>query len=90
MEEGGGEMRFSLPAVPSPGPLLFLLAACREVARAGGHTTGAVAVQLLEWQLSNAVLEAFRYGQKLHNSDPVVCVFIQQEGQCFNTCAFHV
>ena len=60
MDEGGGEMKFSLPAAPSPGPLLFLLAACREVARAGGHTTGAVPVQLLQWQLSNAVLQAFR------------------------------
>ena len=62
MDEGGGEMRFSLPAAPSPGPLLFLLAACRELARAGGHTTGALAVQLLEWELSNAVLQAFRWG----------------------------
>lgn len=60
MDEGGGEMRFSLPAAPSLGPLLFLLAACRELARAGGHTTGAVAVQLLEWELGNAVLQAFR------------------------------
>ncbi len=60
MDEGGGEMRFSLPAAPSPGPLLFLLAACRELARAGGHTTGAVAVQLLQWELGNAVLQAFR------------------------------
>ena len=60
MEEGGGEMRFRLPAAPSLGPLMFLLAACREVARAGGHTTGAVAVQLLEWELGNAALEAFR------------------------------
>lgn len=60
MEEGGGEMRFRLPAAPSPGPLMFLLAACREVARAGGHTTGAVAVQLLQWELGHAVLEAFR------------------------------
>ena len=60
MEEGGGEMRFRLPAAPSPGPPMFLLSACREVARAGGHTTGAVAVQLLEWDLGNAVLEAFR------------------------------
>jgi len=51
MDEGGGEMRFSLPAAPSPGPLLFLLAACRELARAGGHTTGAVAVQLLSWAM---------------------------------------
>ncbi|KAL0025084.1 hypothetical protein WJX79_007064 [Trebouxia sp. C0005] len=58
MDEGGGEMRFSLPAAPSPGPLLFLLAACRELARAGGHTTGAVAVQLLQWELGNAVLQA--------------------------------
>ena len=60
MDEGGGEMRFSLPAAPSPGPLLFLLAACRELARAGGHTTGAVAVQLLQWELGNAVLQALR------------------------------
>ena len=65
MEEGGGEMRFRLPAAPSPGPLMFLLAACREVARAGGHTTGAVAVQLLEWDLGNAVLEAFRCSDPL-------------------------
>ena len=35
MEEGGGEMRFRLPAAPSPG-------------------------QLLEWELGNAALEAFR------------------------------
>jgi hypothetical protein len=61
MDEGGGEMRFSLPAAPSPGPLLFLLAACRELARAGGHTTGAAAVQLLQWELGNAVLQALRW-----------------------------
>ena len=66
MEDGMGDMRFSLPAAPSPGPLLFLLAACREVARAGGHTTGAVAVQLLEWELSNAILEAFRWRSYSH------------------------
>ena len=60
MEDGSEEMRFSLPGTPSPGPLLFLLAACREVARAGAHTTGAAAVQLLEWELSAAVLNAFR------------------------------
>ncbi len=60
MDEAGGEMRFSLPAAPSPGPLLFLLAACRELARAGGHTTGAVAVQLLQWELGNAVLQVSR------------------------------
>ena len=32
----GEEMRFALPAAPSPAALLFLLAAGREVARAGG------------------------------------------------------
>ncbi|KAL0023565.1 hypothetical protein WJX77_002562 [Trebouxia sp. C0004] len=58
MDEGGGDMRFRLPAAPSPGPLLFLLAACRELARAGSHTTGAAAVQLLQWELGNAVLQA--------------------------------
>ena len=66
MDEGGGEMRFRLPAAPSPGPLLFLLAACRELARAGGHTTGAVAVQLLQWELGNAVLQAFRCWCPMH------------------------
>ncbi len=30
-----GEMRFSLPAAPSPAVLLALLAACRELERAG-------------------------------------------------------
>lgn len=72
MEEGGGEMRFRLPAAPSPGPLMFLLAACREVARAGGHTTGAVAVQLLEWELGHAVLEAFRCAAPLSLRMPEV------------------
>ena len=34
---GGGpsEMRFSLPAAPSPAVLMLLLAACRELERAG-------------------------------------------------------
>lgn len=71
-EEGGGEMRFRLPAAPSPGTLMFLLAACREVARAGGHTTGAVAVQLLEWELGNAALQAFRSSHSFFTLMPLL------------------
>lgn len=59
-EEGVGEMRFKLPASASPGAMLFLLAGCREVARAGGHSAGSAAIRLLQWQLSHAVLQAFR------------------------------
>ena len=41
-----GEMRFSLPAAPSPAVLLALLAACRELERAGAeHTRAAVSLQ---------------------------------------------
>ena len=60
MDEGVGEMRFKLPGSASPGAMLFLLAGCREVARAGGHSAGTAAVRLLQWQLSHAVLQAFR------------------------------
>lgn len=34
----GMEMRFSLPAAPSPAVLMVLLAACRELERAGVDT----------------------------------------------------
>lgn len=61
MDEGIGEMRFKLPASASPGAMLFLLAGCREVARAGGHSVGTAAVRLLQWHLSHAVLQAFRF-----------------------------
>ena len=67
MDEGVGEMRFKLPASASPGAMLFLLAGCREVARAGGHSAGPAAVRLLQWHLSHAVLQAFRCATLLSN-----------------------
>ena len=51
-------MRFALPAAPSPAALLFLLAAGREVARAGGHLVPLPALALLEWELGGAGLAA--------------------------------
>ena len=62
-DELGGpaeEMRFPLPAAPSPVAQAALLAACREVARAGGHAVSEPALALLAWELGNAVLAAFR------------------------------
>jgi hypothetical protein len=64
-DELGGEteeMHFALPAAPSPAAQEALLAAGREVARAGGHSLGAGAVALLCWELGDAVLQAFRSG----------------------------
>ena len=63
MEEGMEDMRFKLPAAASPGVLLFLLAGCREVARAGAHFAGPAAIRLLQWHLSHAAMQAFRLSQ---------------------------
>ena len=68
MDEGMGEVRFKLPASASPGALLFLLAGCREVARAGARFAGPAAVRLLQWHLSHAVLQAFRSEQLVPTS----------------------
>jgi hypothetical protein len=57
LTQDDGEMRFSLPAAPSPAVLLALLAACRELERAGGHAAGAPALALLEWDLLGTVLQ---------------------------------
>ncbi len=53
-------MRFALPAAPSPAALLFLLAAGRELARAGGHLVPPPALALLEWELGGSGLAAIR------------------------------
>ena len=53
------ETRFQLPAVPSPGAMMYLLAAGRELQRAGGAKAGAVALDLLEGVLAAAALDAF-------------------------------
>ena len=57
----GEEMRFPLPAAPSPAAQGALLAACREVARAGGHAIAEPALALLAWELGDAFLAAFRW-----------------------------
>ena len=41
-------MRFSLPAAPSPAVLLALLAACRELERAGGHAAVSTNIKYIE------------------------------------------
>ncbi|GAX74233.1 hypothetical protein CEUSTIGMA_g1682.t1 [Chlamydomonas eustigma] len=55
-EAPAADMRFHLPACPSPSAMALLEAACQEVRRAGDHTAGVEALQVLEWELSEAVL----------------------------------
>lgn len=62
-DEGGGapeETRFFLPCNPSPGVMMLLLAASREVQRAGLPLSGSSALQILLWELSQGVLGAFK------------------------------
>lgn len=55
---GAGEMRFQLPATPSPSAVQLALAACQEADHAGGHLLEDEALLLLKWQLGGAVLAA--------------------------------
>ncbi|KAK9836059.1 hypothetical protein WJX84_002269, partial [Apatococcus fuscideae] len=61
-EEAGGaaEMRFWQPAAPSPTILALLLAACREVQRAGGPLVSQAALRQLAWHLSASVESTIR------------------------------
>lgn len=54
------EMRFALPAAPSPPAQAFLLAGAQEVARAGGCFLSADALALFIWYLGDAALSTFR------------------------------
>jgi len=61
-EEGGSapeETRFGLPCSPSPGVMLFLLGASRELQRCGTPTSPTSALQTLQWDLGKAVLHSF-------------------------------
>ena len=80
--DGGGRGGDEVQPACSPLPRAPALPPCSLQGSGQGwrHTTGAVAVQLLEWQLSNAVLEAFRCGQELCNSNPVVGFQIHSAG----------
>jgi hypothetical protein len=52
------DMRFPLPAAPSAAALSALMAACWEAERAGGAAAAGDALQLLQWELQGALLEA--------------------------------
>ena len=56
----GAELRFELPAAPSPAVLAAALGACKEVDRAGGHAQDEELLQLLKWRLGGAALGALR------------------------------
>ena len=47
--------------MPSPGVMMLLLAAGRELQRAGGSTAGSTALEVLEWDLGAATLRAFQW-----------------------------
>ncbi|GFR44388.1 hypothetical protein Agub_g5608 [Astrephomene gubernaculifera] len=53
------DMRFSLPASPSPAVLLLLSAACAEVRRAGDYKIAPEALQAFEWELSRSVTAVY-------------------------------
>ncbi|KAI3432884.1 hypothetical protein D9Q98_010466 [Chlorella vulgaris] len=50
------EMRFQLPAAPSPAAVQLAMAACLEADRAGGHLLEEEPLQLFKWHLSGNVL----------------------------------
>ncbi|KXZ49014.1 hypothetical protein GPECTOR_23g103 [Gonium pectorale] len=59
LAEPMADMRFSLPASPSPSVLLLLAAACAEVRRAGDHKIAPEALQVFEWELSRAITSTY-------------------------------
>ncbi len=54
------EMRFALPAAPSPLVQEFLLAGVQEAARGGGCYLSTDALALIIWHLGDAALSTFR------------------------------
>ena len=56
----GEEMRFALPAAPSPPAQAFLLAGVQEAARSGGCRLSTEALALFVWRLGDAALSTFR------------------------------
>mmetsp|Transcript_34672 Transcript_34672/g.87742 ORF Transcript_34672/g.87742 Transcript_34672/m.87742 type:complete len:1232 (-) Transcript_34672:139-3834(-) len=59
--DGGGEMRFHLPACPTPAALSLLNAACAEIRRAGDHTAAVEALQVFEWELAGAAMDCYTH-----------------------------
>jgi len=58
---GDGDIRFMLPGSPSPTLLVALVAASRELDRAGGHGAGMLTVDTLKWHLSEHLLAALHH-----------------------------
>lgn len=52
----GLEMRFQLPAAPSPAAIQLALAACQEIDRAGGHLLEEEPLLLFKWRLGGSLL----------------------------------
>lgn len=57
-EEAGGQVKFSLPATPSPAAMDAALGACVEIERAGGHRADTLPVQQLRWELMGGIYAA--------------------------------
>lgn len=55
-----GDVKFMLPALPSPTAMATALGACTEIERAGGHAADRVGVQLLRWYLAGDVSSALK------------------------------
>ena len=57
-DEAGGapeETRFLLPSITSSGVMMLLLAASRELQRCGMPSVGSSALEILQWELSQAL-----------------------------------
>jgi hypothetical protein len=59
-EGGADDVRFHLPAAPSPAALAAALGACSEVDRAGGHLLEDAPLQALRWRLGGDAATALR------------------------------
>lgn len=58
--EAGGDVKFLLPASPSPAAMAAALGACSEIERAGGYAADDVPVQLLRWLLGGDICSALK------------------------------
>ncbi len=55
-----GDVKFMLPALPSPAAMVTALGVCNEIERVGGHAADSVAVQLLRWCTAGDVSSALK------------------------------
>lgn len=59
-DSNNDDVKFMLPALPSPTAMATASGACSEIERAGGHAADNVAVQLLRWYLAGDVSSALK------------------------------